>query len=159
MGAAYDADLIQWALEQAAVRFGKIEQVFGTKHGDFTPWNILERDKNLFVIDWEYAEDHSPAGSDLFHFAVLRAALVDEASPKQIAHQILGATAFNRRVRDYFAAMGIDASLIEIYLALYAADTLSWNLWRDQGSLDTKSMQTRDAWRYLLLHFIHRSAK
>jgi hypothetical protein len=159
MGAAYDADLVQWALEECAVCFGESEACFGIKHGDFTPWNLLQKEGNLFVLDWEYAENHSPAGSDLFHFAVQRAALVEEAKPKQIAHEILGATAFNRKVRDYFAAMGIDAGLIESYLALYAADTLSWNLWRDQGRMDSKSMQTRDAWRYLLLHTIHRPGK
>jgi len=155
MGAAYDTDLIEWALEQCAARFGKIEARFGNRHGDFTPWNLLKKDDKLFVLDWEYAQDDSPVGSDLFHFAVQRAALVEEAPPTRIAHQILGVTAFNRSVRDYFQIKGIQANLIECYLALYAADTLSWNLLRDRGRIDDKSMRTRDAWRYLLLHFIH----
>ena len=159
IGAAYDADLIEWALETCVIRFGETETCFGIKHGDFTPWNLLEKDQKLFVLDWEYAEDPSPAGSDLFHFAVQRATLVEEVQPKFIAREILGSTAFNRTVRDYFAAMGIEAHLTECYLALYAADTLSWNLWRDQGRIDRKSMHTRDAWRYLLHQFIHRPSK
>jgi len=156
MGAAYDADLVRWALDECAMRFGETDVFFGMKHGDFTPWNLLEKDGELFVLDWEYADSHAPFGSDILHFAIQRAALVIESRPKNTERDLLGNTAFNRRLRGCFADSGIEVSLIDSYLALYAADALSWHLWRDQGRKDRKSVQTRDAWRYILVNYIHR---
>jgi thymidylate kinase len=154
MGAAYDADLTRWTLESCAARFGDAEVSFGMKHGDFAPWNLFEKDNKLFVLDWEYAESDAPLGSDVFHFAIQRAALVNEARPGEIARELLGATASNRHLREYFAGAKIEESLIPSYMALYAADTLSWHLCRERGAKDAKSMQTRDAWRYLLATYI-----
>ncbi|MGE4095784.1 MAG: phosphotransferase [Candidatus Binatia bacterium] len=37
-------------------------------HGDFTPWNSFFVDDQLYVFDWEYAQDDMPASNDLFHF-------------------------------------------------------------------------------------------
>ena len=157
MGAAYDADLVRWALDECVTRFGESRVCFGMKHGDFTPWNLLQKNGELFVLDWEYANSHAPSGSDIFHFAVQRAALVNESRPKDIARNLLGTTPFNRRLRDYFADLEIESSLLDSYLALYAAEALSWHLWRDQGRKDQKSNRTRDVWRYLLVNYIHRS--
>ncbi len=156
MGAAYDADLLRWALEECAARFAGTEVCFGMKHGDFTPWNLLEKKGELFVLDWEYMDRSSPAGFDLFHFAVQRAALVNDSRPGNIAEDILGITRFNRMLRDYFAGLGIEPGRVASYLTLYAAAALSWNLSRERGRVDRKSMQTRDAWRYLLVNYIHR---
>ena len=36
-------------------------------HGDFCPWNMLEQNENIRLIDWEMASDR-PLGYDLFTF-------------------------------------------------------------------------------------------
>ncbi len=157
-GSAYDADLVRWALDECAMNFGDKPVSFGMKHGDFAPWNLLQKGQELFVLDWEYSDSQAPLGFDLFHFAIQRAALVSEDRPMQIARDLLGSTELNRRLREYFEGVGIAASLIDSYLALYVADTLSFHLCRDQGRKDPKSMQTRDTWRHLLVSYIFRDA-
>jgi hypothetical protein len=156
MGAAYDADLVRWTLDECAINFGETEVSFGMKHGDFAPWNLLEKKEELFVLDWEYADNHAPLGSDLFHFVIQRAALVSEARPKDIARDLMGSTPVNWKVCQYFAAAGIERALIHSYLVLYVADTLSWHMCRDQGIKDAKSSRTRDIWRYLLACYVCR---
>ncbi len=42
----------------------------GLSHGDFTPWNTLLWEKELFVFDWESAAWHIPDDWDAFHFHV-----------------------------------------------------------------------------------------
>lgn len=158
MGVSYDADLVQWALDESALRFGMTEVPFGMKHGDFTPWNLLQKKQELFVLDWEYAESHAPPGSDLFHFVIQRAALVNEAQPKNIARDLLGSTPVNRMLREYFVDAGLEVEQIHSFLALYAADTLSWHVCRDQGRKDPKSLQTRKVWRHLLIGYVCRNA-
>jgi len=158
MGSAYDADLVRWALDVCAASFGKTAVCFGMRHGDFAPWNLLRRGRELFVLDWEYVDSHAPLGFDLFHFAIQRAALIHEARPKDIARDLLGSTPTNGRLREYFAGATIEESLIHSYMALYVADTLSWHLCRDQGPRDARSMRDRDAWRYLLAGYIGTNA-
>lgn len=158
MGSFYDADLVRWTLDECAVTFGETEVSFGMKHGDFAPWNLLQKGRELFVLDWEYADGHAPLGEDLFHFAIRRAALVNEARPKDIARDLLGATDVNRSIREYFAGVGIEAGLIHSFLALHVADTLSWQLCRDKGRQDSKTIHIRDIWRYLLAGYVCRGA-
>jgi hypothetical protein len=45
-------------------------------HGDFTPWNLIERDGHLVAIDWEFSEVIAPAGRDLCHFHMQTGILV-----------------------------------------------------------------------------------
>lgn len=37
-------------------------------HGDFTPWNIINTDKNILVFDWEDANENQIFCYDIFHF-------------------------------------------------------------------------------------------
>jgi len=40
----------------------------GLAHGDFAPWNMFWNDKEVFIYDWESANEQAPVGIDLVHF-------------------------------------------------------------------------------------------
>jgi hypothetical protein len=42
----------------------------GGSHGDFAPWNVLEDDRGLVVIDWEDAQAMTDPFQDLCHYVV-----------------------------------------------------------------------------------------
>jgi thymidylate kinase len=46
-------------------------------HGDFTPWNMFERDMKLHIYDWELSSPLRPLGFDAFHFIMQQGILVD----------------------------------------------------------------------------------
>lgn len=158
-GEAYDADLVRWTLDESAERFGETEVSFGMKHGDFAPWNLLEKNGALFALDWEYADSDAPLGSDLFHFIIQRAVLAKEARPNDLVRDILGETPLNQNLRSFFAKCGFENDLVQSFLALYVADTLSWHLNRDHNGNNLKSRRTRDSWRFILVDYVLRKAK
>ncbi len=45
-------------------------------HGDFTPWNTVQRRGALRAFDWEYFSELSPALADLIHFHVQTGVLI-----------------------------------------------------------------------------------
>jgi len=45
-----------------------MQEVFCLSHGDFAPWNILWKDKQAFIFDWESGYFEAPAGIDYIHF-------------------------------------------------------------------------------------------
>jgi hypothetical protein len=154
LGAAYDADLARWALEECAARLGATKVPWGMKHGDFTPWNIVERKGELFIFDWEYAEDLAPFGADLFHFIVQNAVLVKKTAPQALWREIVQPGEVNGLINSHFFQAGIDAGLVPCMLALYCADVLTWYLRRKQSGKSIGFEQLRRVWRQLLLRFV-----
>ncbi|MBK6497179.1 MAG: hypothetical protein IPG00_03020 [Saprospiraceae bacterium] len=61
---------------------------FGFAHGDFTPWNIFANNQNLFIYDWEAAQDLMPKGFDAFHFIIQQSIMV-EKHPWNVIEQSL----------------------------------------------------------------------
>lgn len=159
MSADYDAHLARWTLGECADQLKGTDVALGFRHGDFAPWNILERKYDLFVLDWEYAGDLAPAGSDLFHFMILSATLVQNESPRNVARELLGRSSTHRILREFFAAKGIAEDLIHCFLALYAADVLTWYLHRNRSRAGSGFGPLRDIWRHLLLGFVMRDSQ
>ncbi len=58
-------------------------------HGDFTPWNLIERDEELIAIDWEFHEDAAPAGRDLCHFHLQTGILVRHVAGAELLVELL----------------------------------------------------------------------
>lgn len=46
-------------------------------HGDFTPWNMYEKDGKLNIYDWELHQLLMPLGFDAFHFIIQSGILVE----------------------------------------------------------------------------------
>ena len=44
------------------------EITLALSHGDFAPWNMLWKNKDVFLFDWEFANVKSPAGLDVVDF-------------------------------------------------------------------------------------------
>lgn len=66
--------------------------IYAFNHGDFCPWNMLESNKKLHLIDWEMAGEY-PLGYDLFTFIfqtnyLLNAALTDHQIIENNIHWI-----------------------------------------------------------------------
>lgn len=57
-------------------------------HGDFTPWNMYQKNNSLAIYDWELSMENTPIGFDAFHFMIQQGILVDRFSWKQIKQKI-----------------------------------------------------------------------
>lgn len=60
------------------VKDDKIELSFS--QGDFTPWNMYERNGKIALYDWEFASFERSRGFDYFHFIIQQGVLVDHKS-------------------------------------------------------------------------------
>src|SRR5690606_38653970 len=63
-----DAQLIYKAISKVTEHFKNKQVCFSAYHADFTPWNIIKENGNLFVFDFEYAKMGYPPYLDWFHF-------------------------------------------------------------------------------------------
>lgn len=150
----YDAHLIDWAMAEAVERFDNPSLHFGFRHGDFAPWNVLQRVEKLFVLDWEYARGGSPLGFDCFHYLVHRAVLVKHASFAGFQRILSQAEEMLQR---YFTHFSAPEPHIELYRALYAIDTLSWHILREIGEPSADIRRLREHWRRMLIDFNFRA--
>lgn len=57
-------------------------------HGDFTPWNMFSKNRQLYIYDWELADTSRPLGFDLFHFIIQQGILVEHKNWKSIKEDI-----------------------------------------------------------------------
>jgi hypothetical protein len=53
----------------------------GLTHGDFAPWNSKSNNGELFLFDWESADEDAPLEWDLFHFQVQTASCLRRQLP------------------------------------------------------------------------------
>jgi thymidylate kinase len=149
-GFSEDFHLLEGALESSYRRLGKSEVPFGMKHGDFVPSNILRAQEKLYVFDWEYAEEASPLGCDLFHFLVWTAVLLRGQSARQIYKDFTRPGPTHQAIKTYFQELGVPGEFIMPLLVLHLADILSWYLCRDGESVARKGQEVRSVWRSLL---------
>jgi hypothetical protein len=76
--------------------WGEREIPCGLSHGDFTPWNLVDKDDTIVAFDWEFAQWHAPALSDLVHFHLQTGILVRRAAASSLLfelEQLTGGTA------------------------------------------------------------------
>lgn len=80
-----------WSLPVEAARAlgeffaaGRSDDGTGPAHGDFAPWNLLETDHGLVVVDWESSRSDAPPFYDLFHYLVQSCVLLGRPSQDAI---------------------------------------------------------------------------
>lgn len=61
--------LLRTAFEKVKGELGGRKFTAGLSHGDFAPWNMLWRGKEVFLYDWESTSPEAPSGIDLVHFS------------------------------------------------------------------------------------------
>lgn len=79
------AGRLRAALAAIGERHGDAELVFGSWHGDFTPWNTGGSDGGLLVWDWERFTTGVPVGFDALHHRLQRAVSDPAADPVRAA--------------------------------------------------------------------------
>ncbi|OYU85542.1 MAG: hypothetical protein CFE24_01170 [Flavobacterium sp. BFFFF2] len=57
--------------------------------GDFTQWNMFEKNGKLSIYDWELAGSNKPKAFDYFHFIIQNGVLVDHKPWKDIYAEII----------------------------------------------------------------------
>jgi hypothetical protein len=82
------------ALHAAAERIvraaGGVDLVFGSWHGDWSPWNMASRPAGLLVWDWERFTPGVPIGYDALHHA-LQVGINRQASAGQAVNELVDA--------------------------------------------------------------------
>ena len=81
-------DLLKDGLKCLEDRIGEKEITFALSHGDFAPWNMLWKGKEVFIFDWESACLESPAGIDLVHFLFQTGFLLKKKKGKKLLEYI-----------------------------------------------------------------------
>jgi thymidylate kinase len=61
-------DVLKNGLDHLENALGDKEITFALSHGDCAPWNMIWKEKEVFIYDWESANLEAPAGIDLVHF-------------------------------------------------------------------------------------------
>lgn len=88
------------ALRGAATRIvehcGDNRVAVGPWHGDLSPWNLMVRDGETWVIDWEFASSEMPIGSDVAQHTFMRQTQLD-AQPIPVALRA-GAATFDQEI-------------------------------------------------------------
>jgi len=149
-GLHYYPHLLDQAIARCVERLKGVPICFGFKHGDFTPWNILGVHDKLFVFDWEYAEESTLPGWDLFHFIVQTSVLVKGLDGRGVLQALRRQLATRPDLEGFLAESGTTREVLGPVFFLYVADVMSWYLLRDGEASDEKSDKLRGAWAYLL---------
>lgn len=149
-GLHYYPHLLEQALARCVKRLVDVPTGSGFKHGDFTPWNILDENGKLFVFDWEYAEENALPGWDLFHFIVQTSVLIKGLDGRRCFQAVCRQSTARGGLAEFVMSAGATRQLLGPLFFLYVADIMSWHLLRDAEARDEKSQKLRDAWTYLL---------
>ena len=112
-GAAVDASLLQRAADELQ-RLPDLPLV--CEQRDFSPWNVLLKDEEFVVLDWESAELHGLPALDLIYFLTYLALFVEGVQVHGVV-DVEQARRVYRLARDPRAELG---SVIQSSLASYA---------------------------------------
>jgi hypothetical protein len=149
-GLHYYPHLLEQALARCVERLVDVPISFGFKHGDFTPWNILDESGKLFILDWEYAEESALPGWDLFHFIVQTSVLVRGLDPRRCLQAVRRQCTAPGGLAEFLTLAGATQQLLGPLFFLYVADVMSWGLLRNPEASHEKGHKLIAAWTYLL---------
>jgi thiamine kinase-like enzyme len=116
---------------------------FSAYHGDFTPWNMFEENKQLYVFDWEYARLTSPVYLDWFHFFTQCAIFEQHLQAEEILHL------YTQRKNELPDSVE-DA---DFYYTCYLLDIVSRYANRDRGIYDQSMANSMAVWTKLIEKF------
>lgn len=91
-------------------------------HGDFTPWNVMNRADGVVAIDWEDADPEGMPFWDAWHFAVQATALAGVGTAHRLIRAAVGRGDGLRRGLDRYAnTAGVSPALAGPVLIAYLA--------------------------------------
>jgi hypothetical protein len=122
-------DWLKQAISQIEQDYGECELLFGLNHGDFTPWNILQDGKRIYVIDWEWSRPSVPVGYDLCHYEHQSAHNLNIAK-KSLPYE-------SGSLINLLNSLAVDETLAPLIYALYAIDWICFEILESRKHIDT----------------------
>jgi thymidylate kinase len=96
-----------WLLPVAVARaLGALERE-GVSHGDFAPWNLLEEEGGLVLVDWESAGPVPAPAWDLCHWLVQAHALLGKPRRDELLADLERRGPLGEAVRSYLEEAGV----------------------------------------------------
>ncbi len=127
MHQTYYRRVLEQGIAHAEAWVGKAPLPFHFCHGDFTPWNMKQHGKKLFIFDWEYASEAGPPACDLFHFRFETMRLLKHWNAGAIYAALVEHGPSQRRRAGALAALGLEEECLEPFLLLYLVDRLAFH--------------------------------
>jgi len=84
-------------------------------HGDFTPWNMYEKNGKLNIYDWELSRERMPIGFDAFHFIIQQGILSERKNWTGIHDEIRSKIS----PKDFSILSYFSKQDVNLYLKLY----------------------------------------
>jgi Phosphotransferase enzyme family len=127
MNPTYYRHVVEQGMAKVEAWVGKTPLLFHLCHGDFTPWNMKQQGKELFIFDWEYASEAGPPAWDLLHFQFQTMRLLKEWEAGAIYAALGGNEPFHRWGESALLALGLEESYRKPFLLLYLLDRLAFH--------------------------------
>jgi hypothetical protein len=127
MHPTYYRHVLEQGMAKAEAWVGKTPLLFHFCHGDFTPWNMKQDGKELFIFDWEYASEAGPPAWDLLHFQFQTMRLLKRWEAGAIYASLVGNEPFPRWGASALVALGLEESYRKPFLLLYLLDRLAFH--------------------------------
>lgn len=136
----YDIRVVTSVIERIEAFYAGKQVEFSFYHSDFTPWNMIVEESELFVFDWEYAKYTFPPFLDAFHFFTQSCIFEQHKN----AAEILTAYKTNKRI---FEACFDDPDFSYV---CYLIGVISFYGNRDKGILSSGMANNIQIWVELL---------
>ncbi|MCB0666333.1 MAG: phosphotransferase [Saprospiraceae bacterium] len=123
-------------------------------HGDFTPWNVMHKDDQLAIYDWELAAEGMPMGFDLFHYVIQSEIMLEQSSWQKISERL------EKEVKPWFHQEHPHiASHFGEYLKLYLIKQISYylNVYEKQAEWHPQIYWQINLWNQALSTFLTES--
>ena len=113
-------------------------------HGDFTSWNMYEKNLKLHIYDWELSNPIKPLGFDAFHFIIQQGILVDKKNWAAIKQEI----DFRLNENTFYILSKYKARSIRDYLKMYLLfNCVNYlTLYSRHASNHTRSKESLSVW-------------
>lgn len=122
----YHRSVLEQGMVKAAAWVGRTPLPFHFCHGDFTPWNMKQSGKKLFVLDWEYASEAGLSAWDLFHFLFQTVWLVRKRGAGEIYASLMENKPSHRQLEDVLVDFSLEETYLKPLLLLYVLDRLAF---------------------------------
>lgn len=135
-----DVQIIKRAILKVSQFYQNKSVCFSAYHADFTPWNMFEEKKRLFVFDFEYAKMTYPPFLDWFHFFTQTSIFEKDLN----ADKIYDAYCFQKK------NIATEINNPDFYYLCYLLDIVCLYVNRDKGIYTTDMERNLTIWMKLI---------
>lgn len=128
------------ALDSIAATNGQTPVMFGSWHGDWTPWNMTTDGEHAMVWDWEKFEHDVPVGFDAVHHAVQGAVVEDGVSPTAAFDLVA------QQAPTLLAPFEVSKRSVQLIVRLYAVEVATRYLEDGESEVGSTPMTRLSQW-------------